>query len=856
MATQKPLYFDGRQLRRASSTNPIAASVLESTVVTTDGLHPFVANVAGAKATEDAHLTTRLVVDRRIADGYWGGPVQAITNTPPVSPGAEQRWITGTLPTGDWSGNPNAFAAYRDGVWKFTSAAEGVFVFNRATHSYVHYTGSAWAPILGTGTVTSVGLALPAEFDVTVSPVTGSGDLTAGWAVQAPGVVFAGPSDPLVDPAVPGFRPLVETDIPFCALKGDVGSSGLTMTSARLLGRISDDPGAIEEISIGDGLSLSAGQLSCTVSPALETGRVGFGGSDDILTGSIYLTYVSDGDTGGLVISNTTASTSTTTGALVVTGGLGVGGTSFFGGRVDISCIGSTPPVLTINQNSYLAADGGGNTVLHVFDHEDTLRGKGIRYTGGFGATRATGRAIYVAPWLTVFVCTGITTPPSRYDRYTVNGITYAITTVNGSLVYAVRLTSSTALPPASGKLTRTVGSGDAEILYTEVSLMETEAVQASVIIRSNGAISFGNIWENWGNVSIGTLAHPGLDAASREQKTLGVYETTQTGEPDEGHLSVYGTIRLQGIQSKDVANGILQYNATNKFQGYYNGQWNTFLTGTFFTNRVAYGGALGITDSANLTFDGANLNVTGTVTAISADLRDGLQLMGRAGGTGSYLGTFIPTTLTESRTYTMPDKDGTVAMTSDIVAPSLADTQVGFGSGSDLLTGSANLTYISTLATGGLTISNTTASTSTTTGALVVAGGLGVGGSVYAGSDVSVGGTLIIKNVNEAVNTIGNTGTGTITVNCLTANRVTMTVTGNVTLAFTNVPSAGTAKTMVLHITNGAAFTFAFPANTRWSGGIAPVLRSSGLDIIGLTTIDGGNTWDGIPMSLDSKVP
>jgi hypothetical protein len=156
----------------------------------------------------------------------------------------------------------------------------------------------------------------------------------------------------------------------------------------------------------------------------------------------------------------------------------------------------------------------------------------------------------------------------------------------------------------------------------------------------------------------------------------------------------------------------------------------------------------------------------------------------------------------------------------------------------------------------GALSVTSTTVSTSSTTGGLVVAGGLGVGGSVYAGSDVSVGGTLIIKNVNEAVNTIGNTGAGTITVNCLTANRVTMTVTGSVTLAFTNVPSAGTAKTMVLHITNGAAFTFAFPANTRWSGGIAPVLRSSGLDIIGLTTIDGGATWDGIPMSLDSKVP
>lgn len=46
---------------------------------------------------------------------------------------------------------------------------------------------------------------------------------------------------------------------------GAATSSGLTMATARLLGRTTASTGALEEISIGSGLSLSAGSLSSTV---------------------------------------------------------------------------------------------------------------------------------------------------------------------------------------------------------------------------------------------------------------------------------------------------------------------------------------------------------------------------------------------------------------------------------------------------------------------------------------------------------------------------------------------------------------------------------------------------------------
>lgn len=45
---------------------------------------------------------------------------------------------------------------------------------------------------------------------------------------------------------------------------GAVGSSSITMTSARILGRTTASTGAIEEITVGSGLSLSAGTLTST----------------------------------------------------------------------------------------------------------------------------------------------------------------------------------------------------------------------------------------------------------------------------------------------------------------------------------------------------------------------------------------------------------------------------------------------------------------------------------------------------------------------------------------------------------------------------------------------------------------
>ncbi len=70
------------------------------------------------------------------------------------------------------------------------------------------------------------------------------------------------------------------------AASGAATASGLTMATSRLLGRTTASTGAIEEISVGSGLTLSGGSLSATAS--VFTGY--FQSSDQTITASGGLT--------------------------------------------------------------------------------------------------------------------------------------------------------------------------------------------------------------------------------------------------------------------------------------------------------------------------------------------------------------------------------------------------------------------------------------------------------------------------------------------------------------------------------------------------------------------------------------
>jgi hypothetical protein len=101
------------------------------------------------------------------------------------------------------------------------------------------------------------------------------------------------------------------------AASGSITSSGLTQATARLIGRTSSGTGAVEEIQIGAGLSLSAGELSATggsgggevrsdfVSPYTYTGLADAGTSESTAS---WLIRRSEFDAGGGFVATLTAS--------------------------------------------------------------------------------------------------------------------------------------------------------------------------------------------------------------------------------------------------------------------------------------------------------------------------------------------------------------------------------------------------------------------------------------------------------------------------------------------------------------------------------------------------------------------
>jgi hypothetical protein len=146
-----------------------------------------------------------------------------------------------------------------------------------------------------------------------------------------------------------------------------------------------------------------------------------------------------------------------------------------------------------------------------------------------------------------------------------------------------------------------------------------------------------------------------------------------------------------------------------------------TFNSGTGVVTATGFAGALNGTVGASTPTTG----VFTTATARAAATQDSVVLQGRAGGTNSYGVTLTPTTLTASRTLTLPDASGTILQTGTTVT-----VQQG-GTGAITLTGilKGNGTSAFTAATSGTDYSAGTSAlatgivkSTTSTGALSIA--------------------------------------------------------------------------------------------------------------------------------------
>lgn len=193
--------------------------------------------------------------------------------------------------------------------------------FSAADITFVGFT-----PYGNDGSVTSVGLSMPAEFNVTNSPVIGSNTLAVSKATQNANLVYAGPVSG--GAAAPAFRALVAADIPVVGFQPHITvftSSGTFTTSANITtstvfkiivtggGGGSGGVSTSGRISGGGGSGATAIYYITGLTPSTGyTIVVGAGGTAGANTGG-------NGGNGG--------DSTIVVGATTVTGGGGLGGT-------------------------------------------------------------------------------------------------------------------------------------------------------------------------------------------------------------------------------------------------------------------------------------------------------------------------------------------------------------------------------------------------------------------------------------------------------------------------------------------------------------------------------------------------
>jgi hypothetical protein len=99
----------------------------------------------------------------------------------------------------------------------------------------------------------------------------------------------------------------------------------------------------------------------------------------------------------------------------------------------------------------------------------------------------------------------------------------------------------------------------------------------------------------------------------------------------------------------------------------------------------------------------------------------------------------------------------------------------------------------------------------------------------------------------------LGNV-TGNVSIDLALSMYHTFTVTGAVTLTFTNVKTGSLVSNVALRIVNGGAFTVTFPASVKFPEGTAPTLTTSGTDILNFISDDNGTNWYNVGQVLDLK--
>jgi len=249
--------------------------------------------------------------------------------------------------------------------------------------------------------------------------------------------------------------------------------------------------------------------------------------------------------------------------------------------------------------------------------------------------------------------------------------------------------------------------------------------------------------------------------------------------------------------------------------------------------------------------------HASGIVTR-AASTQDAIALVGRAGGTSSYVGTLTPTTLTASRTYTFPDAAITVAGIN--LAQTWTSAQSFTTGTTTISTADINGGTIDGAVIGGASAAAATFTTLTTTSTTTVPNGTAAAPGIRLTSEASglyrIGSTSVGVSVAGAlVLTVGSTASSFASGTTLTvANSTAATSTSTGALVVTGGAGVGGALYVGsgLAVTGGGSFTTTFSAGGTITGSNTSSSQHA-VQGLGTTTLAAGVT-DGFTSSIGSS--
>lgn len=661
--------------------------------------------------------------------------------------------------------------AYQTGV-----SATSFIAAPTTSATYLEWNGTsfAWTTPSGAGTVTSVGLSMPTGFSVSGSPVTGSGTLAVSTTLSG---ILKG------------------TGSGFTTATSGTDYAPATSGTSILYGNGS---GGFSNVTIGTGLSFSAGTLSTTggiVTSVSGTAPIASsGGTTPII--SLNANY---GDTQNPYASKTAN--------YFLAAPNGIAGVPTFRAIV-------AADIPTLNQNttgtSAAIAGGSANQILYQtganttsFITAPTVTNTYLQWNGtsfvwsSAGTGSVTSVSVVSANGLAGTVATATTTPAITLST-TVTGVLKG----NGTAISAA--VSGTDYAPATSGTSILKGNGTGGFSNATAGTDYAPATSGSSILYGNGAGGFSNVTVGSGlSFAGGTLTASGTGGTvTSVNGSGGTTGLTLTGGPitTSGTLTLGGTLAVAngGTGSSTLTGaGIVTLTDTqtisgaktftslaNSFVGTKYSTSNGTSSNAYFGEDTSYalvGGVNGVTLASGATFPG-----TGRYVADAVSFRPYATATYSLGTLTQRWTTVYSQNLDLSGVVTAGTWNGsTIGVgyggTGVTSTPTNGQLLIGNGTGYSLATITAGSGISVTNGAGSITIA-ATGGTGTVTS---VAASGGTTGLTFSGSPITTSGTLTLGGTLAAAN--GGTGASSLTGAGIVTTTDTQTISGVKTFSSTS---------------------------------------------------------------------